>query len=103
MDEKFYKVRFPLDAADWHTRAEEELWAVPAAQFGGVYCIRSIPFFTVQVSRMDLVRAIRADDGSSLMFSGVESHGGHSTYMILVEPQSTTFDKHWQKLLDLKC
>jgi hypothetical protein len=103
MDEKFYKVKFALDAADWHGRAEEELWADPAGDRNDSYYVRSTPFFTKLVSRMDIVRAVRADDGFGLVFSGVQAYGGHSTYMILVEPQSSAFDEPWRKLLDLRC
>src|SRR5438552_2411046 len=105
MEEKFCKVTFPLAADDWHGRAKEDLWAIMTQrdENEGLFCIKSTPFFTTSVSKMDVVRAIRSREGSSLDFTDVDHTGGHSTYMILAEPQQTGFGEYMDKLAALKC
>lgn len=105
MEENFCKVTFPLDTADWHGRATEDLWAVAIMgdKSKSLFCVRSTPFFTASVSKMDVVCTVRSDDGSSLDFTNIHRTGGHSTYMILAEPHRTDFNDHMEKLVALKC
>jgi len=41
------KIRFDLDALDWHGHGSETLWAEPLAERGAdVFVVRNSPFFT---------------------------------------------------------
>ncbi len=105
MEENFCKVVFPLDHADWHGRAKEELWAVPVSDDidGTQFSIRSIPFFTTAVSKMDVVRAVRDGGTSAPVFEGLDRTNGHSTYMVLVEPDEVGADKYLRALVAANC
>jgi hypothetical protein len=99
------KVYFRLDPGDWHGRPNEGLWAEPIGPTGPatVFSLRNSPFFVRGVSFLDTVRAAPRTDGAGMEFSGVLAHGGHSTYMLLVPPESRGFDSHWHKLSELGC
>lgn len=103
-DEGLAKVRFELDDADWHNRPSETLWAEPVADStGGAFRLRNSPFFVRGVSYQDIVRAVPRADGPGLRFAGVIGYAGHSTYMLLVPPESRDFSAYWQRLSRLGC
>lgn len=100
------RVYFDLDPLEWHGGGIEGLWAEPMenSRSGDVYRILNSPFYARRVSYMDIVRAVpRTDGGAGLKFAGVVDHSGHSTYMILLPPNSPEFSKYWKRLEALGC
>lgn len=100
------RVYFELDPLDWHGGGVEGLWAEPVenSTSGSVYRLLNSPFYARGVSYLNIVRVTpRLDGGAGLQFAGVIDHSGHSTYMILVPPNSTEFDTHWKRLEALGC
>jgi hypothetical protein len=65
--------------------------------------LENSPFFVRGVSYHDIVRVIPSNDGSGLEFAGVIDRSGHSTYMLLVLPISSSFDEYWKRLENLGC
>jgi hypothetical protein len=103
-DEHLTKVRFELDDEDWHGRPSETLWAEPVAGATvGVYRLRNSPFFMRGVSYQDIVRAVPSVDHLGLAFAGAIDHSGHSTYMLLVPPDSREFATYWERLSKRGC
>ena len=99
-------VTFNLDPDDWHGRPREGLWAEPlrTGKWGTVYQLRNSPFFARGISHLDVVRAEpRVGDPPELAFVGVVDRAGHSTYMILVPPDSPDFTTYLGRLEKLGC
>lgn len=99
------KMSFVLDPAEWHRSPGESFWVEPVLtgtpdKVG--FVLQNSPFFVRGVSFLDTVRGKEADDGN-LEFDGVIARGGHSTYMLLVPPDSPLFEEFWQRLKRLGC
>jgi len=97
------RVYFNLDHEDWHGRPNEGLWTEPVGAPASVFRLRNSPFFARGVSFLDLVRAVPRPDSGQLEFVEVIGRGGHSTYMLLVPPESRDFGEAWAKLARLGC
>jgi Domain of unknown function (DUF4265) len=98
------RLYFDLDSKDWHGRPNEGLWAERIeGTTTPTYRLMNSPFFAREVSFLDTVRAVPRIDGRGLQFAGVVDRSGHSTYMILVPPNSSKFDKYWKKLQKHGC
>jgi hypothetical protein len=98
------KIHFALSAEDMDMGVEaENLWA--ASLGDGRYRIDNIPFYVYGISLNDVVRAEETD--GRLLFRSVVSHGGHSTYRILVKDSAgfddTGFTSLWRVLEELGC
>jgi hypothetical protein len=104
-DETLAKVYFQIEPGEWHGRPSETLWAEPVAgsKSGTVYRLRNSPFFVRNVSFLDTVRVAPRDDEPGLQFAGVVEHSGHSTYRLLVPPDSPAFETYWKRLEALGC
>jgi hypothetical protein len=96
---------FKLDPTDWHGLQTESLWAEPIAgtKEGGTFLVRNSPFYTRDVSYLDVVRAVPGIHTRGLDFAGLIDSKGHSTYRILVQKDHCEFEKYWKKLQDLGC
>jgi Domain of unknown function (DUF4265) len=106
MDTKdLVRVFFWLDPSDWHGLQTESLWAKPiaAAQGGDLFEMKNSPFYTRDVSYLDIVRAVPGIHVRGLDFAGLIGSRGHSTYRILVQDDSRGFDEYWQRLSQLGC
>jgi len=79
----------------------EWLRAIPAD--GGTYRLLNVPVYVRGISYGDIVRAQPTENG--LMFDGVESHSGHSTYRLILadERDSPEFRRSWGALEALGC
>jgi Domain of unknown function (DUF4265) len=100
------RIYFELDPLDWHGAGSEGIWAEPVKEStsSSIYRLLNSPFYARGVSYLDIVRAVpRADEGVGLQFAEVIEHSGHSTYMILVLPQSLHFNIFWRRLEVLGC
>jgi len=98
-------VFFKLDPSDWHGLHTESLWAEPiaAAHGGDVFLVRNSPFYTKEVSYLDVVRAVPGIHIRGLDFAGLTDSRGHSTYRLLVQEDRGVFEQYWKKLQDLGC
>jgi hypothetical protein len=95
------RIYFDLDPLEWHGGGIEGLCAEPVenSTSGNIYRILNSPFYTRGVSYLDIVRAVpRTDGGTGLKFAGIVDHSGHSTYMILVPPNSPEFTAYWKRI-----
>jgi hypothetical protein len=72
------KIKFPLPAKDASGVDAEWLWAEPESN--GHFVVRNVPFLVNGFSFGDTVRA--KFENECLVFDGVVSHSGHSTYRI---------------------
>ncbi len=99
------KVTFEVNESHWHSEAVENVWAEPIVRGNrSVFIIRNTPFFMKNISFLDTVSVIEHKDiEGALLFSSVVERSGHSTYRILVDPQSTEFGAYWKKLGYLEC
>jgi hypothetical protein len=102
MARRLFKVRFELDSSDWHGSGGERLWAAPAAD-PGTFELQNSPFHATGVSYLDIVAARPAEDSSTFNFERVVRHSGHSTYMILLEPDDPAAQAWWQQLKEMGC
>ena len=99
----FKKVFFKLDSADWHGLQTESLWAEPLAGKGDVFVIKNSPFYSRDVSYLDIVRAVPGKHPRGLDFAGRIDGSGHSTYRIIVEKDRGEFESYWGRLDKLGC
>jgi uncharacterized protein DUF4265 len=98
------KIRFDLDALDWHGHGSETLWAEPLAERGAdVFVVRNSPFFTRGVNYLDIVMASPTDHLDVYAFRSVVEQGGHSTYMLLFEPGDVRVPSYWALVEDVGC
>jgi len=102
MARRLFKVRFELDSSDWHGVTGERLWAAPAAD-PGTFELQNSPFHATGVSYLDIVAARPAEDSSTFDFERVVRHSGHSTYMVLLEPEDPATQAWWHQLQDMGC
>ena len=98
------KVFFDLDPTDWHGSAGERLWAeyVGDTPDGRALRLSNSPFFTRGVSFLDIVAATETEY-DDYKFERVLDRSGHSTYMLLVPPDSKRFMAFWTRLNGLEC
>ena len=91
------KVVFELKPSDWHNHAYESMWALPLDHHR--YQIQNVPFHAYGVSYDDVVIAKPNKDGE-LIVQGVPGRGGHSTYRVILNPDTTDqeFEGAWSKL-----
>jgi hypothetical protein len=87
-----------------HEEIDEMIEVTPVKSFNSVrmYRIASSPFFTSDASLDDVVTGKEGANGS-LLFDRVATHGGHSTFTILVEEGSDRHKKHFAKLRKAGC
>lgn len=83
MSARLKKVRFVLDATDWHGHGGETLWAAPIDDQPWHFRIVNSPFFARGISHYDVVEATPSDDNVTLEFARVVERAGHSTYMLI--------------------
>jgi hypothetical protein len=102
MARRLFKVRFELDPSDWHGTGSELLWVAPAVD-PGTFELQNSPFHATGVSYLDIVAALPAEDSSTFNFERVVRHSGHSTYMILLEPDDPAAQAGWQQLKEMGC
>lgn len=103
-DARLVKINFPLPEEDHaHGVEAENLWAKPLSDGG--YRIENTPFYAYGVSFQDIVAA--EEDGGRLVYRGVQSRSGHSTYRILIQNpegyKDSNFKVAWVPLADLGC
>jgi len=104
INDNFVKVSFELDRDGWHGAAWEGIWAIPEPSLGmAAYTIMNSPFFSREVSLMDIVEANFNKDIMSLEFARTIESSGNSTYMLLIEIQGEKFDRLWSALETLGC
>jgi hypothetical protein len=96
------KVRFELDAGDWHGHGSETLWASIVAAEWRCFRIINSPFFTRGISYMDTVAAT-PENHMTFKFDHVERRGGHSTYMILHALEEKRISTYWNLLERIGC
>jgi Domain of unknown function (DUF4265) len=99
------RVFFMLDPTDWHGLHTESLWAEPiaGAHGGDLFVVRNSPFYTRDVSYLDVVRAVPGIHIRGLDFVGLMGSRGHSTYRLLLQEEGGEFDQYWKRLQDLGC
>ncbi len=99
------KVFFKLDPAEWHGLQTESLWAEPlaGAQSGDVFVIKNSPFYSRDVSYLDVVRAVPSNHTRGLDFAGRIDGNGHSTYRLIVQKDWGEFKSYWDRLEKLGC
>ena len=102
MARRLFKVRFELDPSDWHGVTGERLWAAPADD-PGTFELQNSPFHMKGVSYLDIVAARPAEDSSTFNFEKVVRHSGHSTYMVLLNPEDPATQAWWRLLEDMGC
>ncbi|MCA6111923.1 DUF4265 domain-containing protein [Bradyrhizobium cenepequi] len=101
MSDQLVKVRFKLDAEDWHGHGGEKLWA--AKLDTGLLEIKNTPFFKQGISYCDVVKASPSDDPMQFDFESVVERGHHSTYMILIDPTESRRGQYWKRLENAGC
>jgi hypothetical protein len=104
MVERLARIRFELDASDWHGHGSETLWAEQIAENEQrIFQMRNSPFFARGINHLDVVRAKFAENESVGDFVEVIDRGGHSTYMLLIQPAETRVPSYWNILKELGC
>ena len=98
------KVLFELDGSDWHGHGTETLWAspVPNSEWRH-FQLHNSPFFTRGINYLDVVAARPTENETLFEFTEVKTRGGHSTYMILMQPSDPRNAAYWQLLEQLGC
>lgn len=104
MATQLVKVRFALDPKDWHGHAGEFMWASPTgASADNEFELENSPFYAKDVSYKDVVKAAPSGDGRTYEFQEVIRRSGHSTYRLLIEPDSPKFQAYWRMLEERGC
>jgi hypothetical protein len=106
MDAKgLVRVFFKLDPSEWHGLQTESLWAEPiaGAKRGDVFVVKNSPFYTREVSYLDVIRAVPGIHTGGVDFAGLIDSRGHSTYRLLVQEGRSNFAKYWEDLERLGC
>lgn len=93
------KIRFALDADQWHGSATETLWADPLDD--GLRRLDNLPFLAFGVSFNDIVKTVMSSDGLE-DFVSVSRPGGHSTYRVIVRGEKLPEDR-LKQIADLGC
>ena len=98
------KVRFELDILDWHGHGSETLWAEPITKSEWRHFrIKNSPFFTLEISNLDIVEAIPTADNRIFDFRKIIDRSGHSTYMLILETSLDRVVTYWRMLEKLGC
>lgn len=104
MARQLVKVRFELDPQDLHGHGGEFLWAAPTGiSIGDEFEIRNSPWYAKGISFKDVVKALPSGDGRVFEFERVIKRSGHSTYMLLVEPDNSKLQTYWKSLEERGC
>jgi hypothetical protein len=104
MTGRLIKILFELDASEWHGHSAESLWAEQiAAKEAPVFQIRNSPFFKTGINHLDVVRGKPSNNDGSFEFIEVIERGGHSTYMLLIQPGDGRINAYWSRLELLGC
>jgi hypothetical protein len=104
MTERLVKVRFELDTSDWHGHGSETLWAEPINENEQrILQIRNSPFFTKGINHLDIIRVKFTENEIHRDFVEVIERGGHSTYMLLMQPGDSRIASYWNLLEELGC
>jgi hypothetical protein len=103
------KVVFKLDPDDWHAMHIESMWAEPVkgTDARDLYRLQNSPFYTYDVSYLDIVRAalgefrdvrfINPGVGEGLDFIELVDPSGHSTYRFFVQDKDDpVFQSYWK-------
>jgi hypothetical protein len=93
------KIRFVLDADQWHGSATETLWADPLDS--GLHRLDNLPFLAFGVSFNDIIKTELSSDGIE-DFVSVSRLGGHSTYRVIVHGEKLPEDR-LKQIGDLGC
>jgi hypothetical protein len=102
--ETLVKVFFELDSSDWHGHGSETLWATPVPNSEWRHFeIRNSPFFATGINHLDVVAARPTDNDRVVYFTAVTKRGGHSTYMILMQPGDSRVAAYWKMLKEMGC
>lgn len=98
---KLPRVMVTFSTADGGEEIVERMHAIPRGD--GRYVLDNSPFYVFGISYGDVFLADRMD--GEMVFSGVESRGGHSTYRIRLPAGQNHefFLRHWQQLEKLGC
>jgi hypothetical protein len=104
MIKRLAKVRFELDMSDWHGHGSETLWAEPIGEHERrILQIRNSPFFAKGINNLDVVKAEFTEKDVVGDFIEVIERGGHSTYMLLIQPTEIRILSYWSILEGLGC
>jgi hypothetical protein len=104
MPEKLVKIRFELDPSDWHGCGVETLWAEPIAEGEcRIFDLRNSPFYAMGVNNLDRVRGKATEGYLVYDFVEVIERGGHSTYMLLMQPGDARINAFWNRLEGMGC
>src|SRR5947209_2614179 len=104
MAETLIKVRFELDASDWHGHGSETLWAKPVTEDERrISQIRNSPFFSRGINNLDTIRSAPTKSDGIFRFIEIIERGGHSTYMLISQPADTRVAAYWNFLEELGC
>jgi hypothetical protein len=97
------KIRFQLKPGEWEGLEAENVWAEPVKP--NEYRIANVPFYVYGVSAEDTVHAAPLD--GVMTFTGIAQRGGHSTYRLLLQGDSSSEDpqflKYWKPLENIGC
>jgi hypothetical protein len=98
------KIRFELDASEWHGHGTETLWAMPmpGSEWRN-FQISNSPFFATGINYLDVVAAKPTEHDGIFDFMTITKRGGHSTYMLFVEPAEARIDVYWGILERMGC
>lgn len=98
---EFPRIIVAFSASDGGEAIVERMHAIPRSD--GCYVLDNSPFYTFGISYRDVFLASQKDGG--LVFSGIKSRGGHSTYRVRlpVGRDHEFFLGHWSELEKLGC
>jgi hypothetical protein len=101
IDTPLFKLAIPLNGNVWHEFGSETVWVEGLAD--STLLLRNSPFFAKGLSNLDTVYAKIEND--ELVFAGVHSKGGHSTYRLMLDNavSDERFQECWRKLAVLGC
>jgi hypothetical protein len=104
MANEMVKIVFELDPDDWHRTPVETMWAEPVVgRSRGIFQICNSPFYVRGISFLDLVVATPTEYQIAYNFGAVLERSGHSTFMILMEPDDSRVRFYWGLLERIGC
>jgi Domain of unknown function (DUF4265) len=100
-DAPLFKLILPLGDNAWHGFESETVWVQGLSD--RTLLLRNSPFFAKGLSNLNVVDA--KVENNELVFAGVRSKGGHSTYRLMVgnAVSDTRFQERWKELAALGC
>ncbi|WFU15946.1 DUF4265 domain-containing protein [Bradyrhizobium sp. CB3481] len=104
MKNSLIKVRFELDASEWHGHGTETLWAMPmpGSEWPN-FQINNSPFFATGINYLDVVAAKPTGHDQIFDFVTVTERSGHSTYMLLMQLAEARTGVYWGMLERMGC